>query len=183
MSTRALIRVTGGLAAAIGLVALVAGPAAAHVEVDPDSAPKGATKVVSFRVPNEKNDASTVQIEVDFPTDHPIPQVLVEQKPGWTFSVEKQTLPKPIKTESGEVTEAVTKITWSGGQIQPNGFDLFPILAGRLPKNVSKLEFKALQTYSDGDVVRWIEPTPKGGPEPEHPAPVLTLTKAAKSHD
>lgn len=183
MSTRALIRVTGGLAAAVGLVALVAGPAAAHVEVDPDSAPKGTTKVVSFRVPNEKDNASTVQVEIDLPTDHPIPQVLVEQKPGWTFNVEKQTLPKPIKTENGEITEAVTKITWSGGQIQPNGFDLFPILAGPLPKNASKLEFKALQTYSDGDVLRWIEPTPKGGPEPEHPAPVLTLTKTTKSHD
>jgi Domain of unkown function (DUF1775) len=43
-------------------------------------------------------------------------------------------------------------------------------------------EFKALQTYSDGDVVQWIEPTVKGGAEPEHPPPVLKLTKARKSH-
>jgi Domain of unkown function (DUF1775) len=43
-------------------------------------------------------------------------------------------------------------------------------------------EFKALQTYSDGDVVQKIEPTMKGGAEPEHPAPVLKLTKARKSH-
>ena len=33
--------------------------------------------------------------------------------------------------------------------------------------------FKALQTYSDGNVVRWIEEPVDGGEEPEHPAPVL----------
>ena len=37
--------------------------------------------------------------------------------------------------------------------------------------------FKALQTYSDGDVVRWID-EPTAGAEPEHPTPVLTLTAA-----
>jgi uncharacterized protein YcnI len=181
MSTRAIVRVATGVAAAAGLVVLMAGPAVAHVEVDPDSAPKGSTTVFSFRVPNEKDNASTVQLEVDFPTDHPIPEVLVQPKQGWSFTVEKQTLPKPLKTETGQVTEAVSKITWTGGEIPPDGFDLFPVFGGPLPKNVGKLEFKALQTYSDGDVVRWIEPTVKGAAEPEHPEPVLTLTKASKS--
>lgn len=41
------------------------------------------------------------------------------------------------------------------------------------------LELKALQTYSDGTVVPWIDPTPKSGPETDHPAPALTLTKAS----
>jgi hypothetical protein len=35
--------------------------------------------------------------------------------------------------------------------------------------------FKALQTYSDGDVVRWIDE----GTEADKPAPILKLTKAA----
>jgi hypothetical protein len=43
------------------------------------------------------------------------------------------------------------------------------------------LEFKAVQTYDNGDVVRWIESTPPGGAEPEHPAPVLTLTSPTAS--
>jgi len=38
--------------------------------------------------------------------------------------------------------------------------------------------FKALQTYSDGAVVRWIE-EPKEGAELEHPAPVLNVVAAA----
>jgi periplasmic copper chaperone A len=36
---------------------------------------------------------------------------------------------------------------------------------------VDRIVFKALQTYSDGDVVRWIEEPVAGEPEPDHPAP------------
>jgi periplasmic copper chaperone A len=157
----------------------MAGPAAAHVTIDPGRAPKDSTTKFSFQVPNEKDDASTIGLEVTFPADHPLASVSVLEKAGWTFAVEKQPLQKPIKSPfGGEVTEAVSKITWTGGQIQPGGFDLFTVMAGPLPKNTSRLEFKASQTYSDGEVVQWIEPTVKGGDEPEHPAPVLRLTKA-----
>jgi uncharacterized protein YcnI len=165
----------------LGLVALVAGPAAAHVEIDPGGAPKGSTSKFSFQVPNEEDNASTVSLMVEFPADHPIPSVSVLQKPGWTFTTTKAPLPKPVQTENGQVTEAVSTITWTGGQIPPGAFDLFTVLAGPLPKNVNQLQFKATQTYSDGNVVQWIEPTVKGGAEPEHPAPVLKLTKATKS--
>jgi periplasmic copper chaperone A len=37
------------------------------------------------------------------------------------------------------------------------------------------MEFKALQRYSDGEAVRWIEPAKADGNEPEHPAPTLKL--------
>jgi len=180
-SRRSIRRVVLGALLGLALVVLAAGPAAAHVELDPDSVPKGSTTSFSFRVPNEEDNASTVALEVTFPTDHPIPAVSVLAKPGWTFAVEKAPLPKPIKTENGEVTEAVSKITWTGGQIPPDGYDLFTVRGGPLPKNVNQLEFKALQTYSDGNVVQWIEPTVKGGAEPEHPAPVLKLSKASSS--
>jgi uncharacterized protein YcnI len=179
-SRRSVGRVVLGFVLAVGLVVFVAGPVAAHVTVDPGSAPKGGTTKFSFQVPNEKDNASTVGLEVTFPADHPIASVSVLEKAGWSFTLEKQPLPKPIKSPfGGEVTEAVSKITWTGGQIQPGAFDLFTVRAGPLPKNVNKLEFKASQTYSDGEVVQWIEPTVKGGDEPEHPAPVLKLTKAS----
>ena len=64
----------------------------------------------------------------------------------------------------------------------PGEFDLFTISAGPLPTNTGKLTFKAIQTYSDGTIVNWIQATVKGAPEPEHPAPVLTLTKASSGH-
>jgi uncharacterized protein YcnI len=185
-STRLVRRVFITVVLALGLVGLVAGAAAAHVSIDPESAPKGSTTKFSFQVPNEKDNASTVGLEVTFPADHPIASVSVLQKAGWTFAIEKQPLPKPIKSPfGGEVSQAVSKITWTGGEIQPDAFDLFTVRAGPLPKNVNQLEFQASQTYSDGEVVQWNEPTVKGGAEPEHPAPVLKLTKAKSggSHD
>ncbi|HMG25579.1 MAG TPA: YcnI family protein [Acidimicrobiia bacterium] len=179
-SRRSIRRVVVGTMLGLALVVLVAGPAAAHVEIDPESVPKGSTTSFSFRVPTEKETASTVGLEVTFPTDHPIPSVSVLVKSGWTYTVEKTPLPQPVKTESGEVTEAVSKVTWTGGQIPPDGYDLFTVRGGPLPKNVNQLEFKATQTYSDGEVVQWIEPTVKGGAEPEHPAPALKLGKAGR---
>jgi hypothetical protein len=44
---------------------------------------------------------------------------------------------------------------------------------------VPQVVFKALQTYSDGTVVRWIDEPTTDGTEPEKPAPVLKLTPAA----
>ena len=36
--------------------------------------------------------------------------------------------------------------------------------------------FKAIQTYSDHKVVKWIDPVTPGGPEAENPTPILQLT-------
>ena len=161
------------------LVLLVAVPASAHVSIQPSTATRGGFATEAFQVPHERADANTVQLEVEFPADHPIAFVSVEPVPGWTINVEKSTLAKPIKSEGGDVTEAVSKITWSGGQILPGNFQRFPVSMGPLP-DVASLEFKAAQTYSNGEVVRWIEPR-TGGAEPEHPAPTLTLTEATAS--
>ena len=169
------------LAAMAGVV-LVAGPAYAHVGVSPTEASQGGDATFTFTVPNEKDNADTVQVEIDLPTTDPIGSVSVQPVPGWNVNVEKTTLTKPVTTDDGQVTEAVSKITWSGGAIKPGEFQEFSASMGPLPK-ANELVFKALQTYSGGDVVRWIEVTPAGGQEPEHPAPVVTLTKAAAGAD
>jgi Domain of unkown function (DUF1775) len=57
----------------------------------------------------------------------------------------------------------------------------FPVSAGPFPEDADRLVFKAVQTYSNGEVVRWIQDAPEGRPEPERPAPILTLTPAATS--
>jgi uncharacterized protein YcnI len=160
--------------AAVGL----AGTAFAHVTAQPGNAAQGSYTEVAFRTPNEEDNAATIKLEVSFPTDHPIASVSIEPVPGWTATVDKTNLATPIKTDDGDVTQAVSKITWSGGQLTPGQFEDFNISLGPLPSDTDKLVFKAVQTYSNGDVVRWIEDSPQGGPEPEHPAPTLTLTKA-----
>ena len=47
---------------------------------------------------------------------------------------------------------------------------------GPFPKGAGSLSLPATQTYSDGTVVKWDQPTPAGGKEPEHPAPTLKLS-------
>ena len=114
---------------------------------------------------------------MSFPTDHPVASVSVQPVPGWTVKVDTTKLATPITTDDGPVTEAVSAVTWTG-KLDPGQFQQFPVSMGPLPTDTDALVFKAVQTYSNGDVVRWIDPTTPGGPEPEHPAPTLTLTAA-----
>jgi periplasmic copper chaperone A len=183
-SHRRAIRVPATIAIAAAAVVASAAAAGAHVTIVPSSAAKGGFEILSFSVPNERDNVNTTAVEVDFPVKNPIPSVSVKPMTGWTITTESSPLAKPIQTDEGTVTEAVTKVTWTAtaGGLEPGQFDLFTISAGPLPTKPNKLTFKALQTYSNGEVVRWIEPVVKGTPEPEFPAPALTLTKAASDH-
>jgi uncharacterized protein YcnI len=164
-------------------VLLVAGPASAHVTVQPTEAQQGSYSKLVFKVPTERDNASTTKLEVDLPADSPIASVQTEPVPGWDVQVHKSKLPKPITTDDGKVTDYVSQIVWSKGKIAPGQFQEFPISVGPLPDNTDKLVFKALQTYSSGEVVRWIQETKAGQDEPPNPAPVVTLTKAAAAAD
>ncbi|MDY0811007.1 YcnI family protein [Kitasatospora purpeofusca] len=171
------------LAAAASVVAL-AGPAFAHVTVNPGSAEQGGYTAVDFRVPNENDAAGTVKLEVNLPLDHPLASVRTQPLPGWTSTVEKAKLDKPIKVHGNDVNEAVAKITWTadaGVKVAPGQFQEFRVSLGPLPTDTDALVFKALQTYDNGDVVRWIDEAKAGQPEPAKPAPVLKLTKAASA--
>ena len=98
--------------------------------------------------------------------------------PGWNVKVKTTKLAKPITTDEGDkLTEQVSQMTWSGGKIAPGEFLDFPVSLQMPDKAGTALTFKAIQTYSDGTVVRWIEPIVKGTPAPEHPTPILKLTK------
>lgn len=171
-----LAALTTGLA-----LLLTAGPAAAHVGVNPESAQRGGYARLAFRVPDEQPTASTVKVEVVLPAGQPLAQVSVRPLPGWTVSVEKHTLPTPLRTDDGEVATAVTKITWAGGKVRPSEFQEFVISAGPLPDHGDRMVFKVLQTYDNGEVARWIEAPAPDGSEPEHPAPVLALTPAGEA--
>ncbi len=176
------------LMAAVGLTAALvvamAAPALAHVTTDPDTAPQGGEITLGFRVPNEESNANTTVVEVDFPTDHPLLGVDVEPLPGWASSVTEANLNPPVQTDDGPVTQAVSKIVWTaptGGGTAPGQFQEFPVLVQQLPTNTNQVIFKALQTYTDGTIVRWIDPVTAGQPAPDHPTPILTLTPASDS--
>jgi uncharacterized protein YcnI len=172
------VAVLAGVVAATGVGV---GPASAHVTVNPKEAAQGGYAKLAFRVPNERDNASTVTVEVNIPIQTPIASVSTRPAPGWTVAVERAKLATPLKVHDSEVTEAVSKVTWTaaaGNEVKPGEFQEFEVSAGPLPE-VDQIAFKALQTYSDGEIVRWIEEPAAGAEEPEHPAPVLKLTKQA----
>src|SRR3954451_4032419 len=112
------------------------------------------------------------------PANPPIPRLPAKPVPGWTITVTTVTLAKPVTTDDGTFSTAVSEVTWAGGTIAPGQYQDFSVSADPLPDGVSQLAFKAIQTYSDGNVVRWIDLPQAGQPESEHPAPVLALTPA-----
>ncbi|WP_329222493.1 YcnI family protein [Streptomyces sp. NBC_01485] len=186
MSTTRLTLRRAGLGAVLAATAVLtaAGVASAHVTVHPETYAKGATDgVLSFRVPNEEDTASTTKVQVFLPTDHPVLGVLVHPQDGWTAKVTTTKLKTPVKTDDGTITEAASEITWTGGKIGAGQYEDFDVAFGQLPDDTGQLAFKTLQTYSDGKTVRWIEEAAAGADEPENPAPVLKLTAAADTED
>ncbi|MEW1615243.1 MULTISPECIES: YcnI family protein [unclassified Streptomyces] len=176
------IAIATGVAAST--VLLLAGPAAAHVSVQPQGeAAKGGYATLNFKVPNERDQASTVKLEVNFPADHPLSSVTPEAIPGWKIAITKGKLDKPLEVHGKKIAEAVTKVTWTadGSKIAPGYFQQFPVSVGQLPEDADQLVFKAIQTYDNKEVVRWIE-EPTGGEEPDSPAPVLKLSAATEDH-
>lgn len=177
------IAVATGVAASS--VLLLSGTAFAHVSVQPEGeAAKGGYATVNFKVPNERDNASTVKLEVTVPIDHPLSSVMPQPVPGWKVEVTKSKLAKPLEVHGKQITEAVSKVTWTadGSKIAPGQFQQFPVSLGRLPEDTDQLVFKALQTYDNKEVVRWIEETKEGAEEPESPAPVLKLSAATEDH-
>jgi uncharacterized protein YcnI len=177
-----------GVVTAVGATVVLgfAGTAFAHVTVSPDTAPRGGDATVAIRVPNEEDSASTTKLEIDLPVDRPVAAVDTEPVAGWTAVATTSKLKTPIKSDDGEVSEAVTKVVWTasaGGGIKPGQFQQFFVSLDTLP-DADSIEIKALQTYSNGDIVRWIDdPAPAGGTEPDHPAPILTLVADAGGAD
>ncbi len=189
MSKHVLKR-AGFLAATVGITGLLsAGIASAHVtaNVYGPQVSKGGYGSIFFRVPNEEKDAGTVKVEIAIKPEYAFGSVRTKPIPGWTAEVVKSKLPTPVTTPSGtQITEAVTKVSWTaqpGTKIAAGSteFQEFQISAGAFPTTLDAVEFPATQTYENGKVVEWNQPTPASGEEPEHPAPSVKL--AEKSED
>jgi uncharacterized protein YcnI len=165
--------------AALTAVAALALPAAAsaHVTMNPNTSTAGAFTKLDIRVPNEQSNASTVKLQLQFPDGFAFASY--EPRADWRVKVTRAKLPSPVQTDDGPITEGVKTITWTGsgsglGRIGPDQFMDFP-LSVQIPENAAgkTLQFKAIQTYSNGDIVRWI-----GAADSEHPAPHVTVTAA-----
>jgi uncharacterized protein len=170
--------------AAFLAVFAVALPASAHVTVAAPGAAPGGYTVLTFRVPTESDSASTTKLAVQLPTETPFASVAVQPHPGWSFTTRTTTLAKPITTDDGDqISKAVSEIDWTADSaataIKPGEFDQFNVSVGPLP-DADSVSFGAVQTYSDGTIVRWNQvAAPGSDTEPEHPKPTLSLTADA----
>jgi periplasmic copper chaperone A len=158
------------IGAALAAAALAPAGAQAHVTLHPNALPKGAFARVAIRVPNEEADAATTKVDLKFPSGFPF--VSTQRVPGWKARVVYARLPKPVTMFGEKITQHVDRVVLAatGRGIQPGEFTEFP-LSVAVPEAASGyLKFKALQTYSNGKVVRWI-----GTPEADTPAPRISI--------
>jgi uncharacterized protein YcnI len=155
--------------------------ASAHLSVQPEVLEGGGFSVVSFRVPNERDDASTVRLRVLFPADHPLGSVQTTPVPGWRVTTATRELEEPVELFGSKLTEVISQVTWTatGRGIGPGQFQDFDLSLGALPDS-GELIFRTIQTYSGGEQVNWNQVAVDESVEPERPAPVLTLAAPAE---
>jgi uncharacterized protein YcnI len=164
------------------LVVLIAagalvGPATAqaHISLHPNTIPAGAFATLDVRVPGEQERAHVTKVDLLFPPG--FVGVDYENVSGWSTQVIESKLAKPI-TEDGETIDTeVSQIiwTWTGplGRVDNGQFISFP-LSVAIPSDAAgkALEFRTVQSYSNGQVVHWIAPSLTA----EHPSPRINVT-------
>ncbi len=134
-----------------------AAPAAAHIQVRPAEAAPGDPVLWTVLVPNER-DLATTNVELAIPKG--VIPFSYEPLPGWTRTLTKNP------------NQSVRSIVWSGN-LKPSEVLVTQFLA-TTPDQAGPISWKAIQTYSDGQKVRWI-----GGPGSEEPASVTQISASA----
>lgn len=162
---------SAALAGCLAVTATFGAPfAGAHVHVTADGAKPGGYAILTFSVPNEsEKGAATTQLSVALPD---VASASTETLPGWTAKLDRDAAAGTVRS-----------VTWTAAPqagIPPDQFGLFR-LSVKLP-DTPTVTLPATQTYSDGTVVRWDQPTTPGGAEPEHPAPTLDLASGGSGH-
>jgi uncharacterized protein YcnI len=165
-----------------GLLAAGVGIASAHVTVSSPNATAGGFGTVVFSVPDESDTASTVRVRIQVPEKTPLASLSIQPVPGWTATTTTTQLATPLEDDDGNpITSAISVIDFTaaaGAGIAPGQFQEFSLSGGPFP-DAASMVFNVVQTYSDGTEAAWIEPTVQGQPEPQHPAPVLTLSASS----
>ncbi len=174
-----------------GRVALIAGAAGAalvtgapvagaHVGTSPSEAPAVSRQVIDLRIGHGCDGSPTTKVAIKIPDG--VVAVTPQHIPGWTVEVETGPI-TPYDDHGTQVTEGVTKVTWTGGPLPDGEYQTFG-LSLKLPDTPGEtVSFPTVQTCEQGETP-WIELPAEGGAEPEHPAPAVVLTEATgDDHD
>lgn len=163
------------VALAVGALLIAPAGAQAHISLHPNTIPAGAFATLDVRVPGEQEGAYVKKVDVLFPQG--FTGVDYENVPGWNTKVIEAKLATPIKADGETIDTEVSQIvwTWTGplGKVNNGQFIQFP-LSLAIPDDATgkALEFRTVQTYSNGQVVHWISPSLSA----EHPSPRINVT-------
>lgn len=146
-------------AVAVG-AALALGPATAalaHIDPDPPSVQAGTEATVSFTVEHGCDGSPTTKVEIQVPDG--ATDVAGVDGGGFTSSVDGQV------------------VTFEGGPLDAETPQAF-VVSFTAPDQAGDVPVKIIQTCEEGSI-DWIEVAAEGGEEPDHPAPILTITEGA----
>ncbi|HEY2767621.1 MAG TPA: YcnI family protein [Solirubrobacteraceae bacterium] len=160
--------------AAVGAL-LVPTAAQAHISLHPNTIPAGAFATLDVRVPGEQQGAHVTKVDVLFPPG--FTGVDYENVPGWSARIIETKLTTPIREDGETIDTEVSRIiwTWTGplGKVNNGQFIDLPLSLAMPVNAIGKaLELRTVQTYSNGQVVHWIDPSLSA----EHPAPRINVT-------
>ncbi|HEV3093568.1 MAG TPA: YcnI family protein [Solirubrobacteraceae bacterium] len=149
--------------------------AQAHISLHPNTIPAGAFATLDVRVPGEQEGAYVKKVDMLFPPG--FVGVGYENVPGWSAKLIETKLATPIKEGAETIDTEVSQIVWTWvgplGKVDNGQFIDFPLsLAVPADAAGKALEFRTVQTYSNSQVVHWIEPSL----EAEHPSPRINVT-------
>lgn len=154
----------------------LSGPAMAHIVLQVKDAQVGAAYravlVVGHGCGEEATTGVRVQVPEGFYNVKPLP------KPGWTIETVTGPYETPFLNHGTEITEGVTEISWTGGNLPNDFFDEFTFrgtFGGALEEG-STFHFPVIQTCGSLEDA-WIDQS--GGDDVEFPAPSVTLSPAA----
>jgi uncharacterized protein YcnI len=164
------VRILKAVLVAVAAAVLVTPAASAHVTLNPPEWEAGGFARFAVRVPNERPNADTTEITLRFPEN--VISASFQPVPGWTRRVQMAQLDQPVEQFGEQITERIASVTWTGGSIKPGEFQEFGV-SFQVPEDAvdQELLFPALQTYSNGEVVRWIA----NDPEADSPAPRVAV--------
>lgn len=169
-----MIRFPACVLAALSLATLSA-PAFAHVSFETGTAAIGAGYKAVLRIPHgcdgQATDTITVKIPEGFFDVRPMPHA------GWTLETVTGPYANAYQLHGKTLTEGVTEITWSGGELPDAFYDEF-VFTGTFAPSLAAgpLLFPTIQACADAQQV-W------DGESGANPAPRVTLTAAMAGMD
>jgi len=170
-------------AAAVLLALLGTAPALAHVSLERPEAARGKSYKAVLKIPHGCEGQATHTVRVEIPEGFigvkPMP------KPGWTIKTQRGAYAQSYGYYHGPLSEGVTEIEWSGGNLPDDYYDEF-VASGFIAKEITgaALYFKVVQLCDKGEL-SWSDIPGEGvdAHDLKAPAAVLKIADADEADD